>query len=46
MDPSATIHAVGDKMIIDATKPINRPYAEKLKVPDDIMQQIKLEEWL
>ena len=46
LDPSATIHAVGDKMIIDATKPINRPYAEKLKIPDDIMQQIKLEEWL
>lgn len=46
LDPSATIHAVGDKMIIDATKPVNRAYAEKLKVPDEVMAQMKLEDWI
>ena len=46
LDPSATIHAVGDKMLIDATKPLNRPFSERLKVPDDIMGKINLDEWL
>jgi 2,5-furandicarboxylate decarboxylase 1 len=46
LDPSSTIHAVGDKMLIDATKPISRPYAERIKVPQDVMDRIKLDEWI
>ena len=46
LDPSSTIHAVGDKMLIDATRPISRPYAERIKVPQEVMDRIKLEEWL
>ncbi|MDK2917513.1 MAG: hypothetical protein PWQ37_246 [Candidatus Petromonas sp.] len=39
LDPSSIIHAVGDKMIIDATKPVSRPYPERIKVPDDVMNR-------
>ncbi|HHW02319.1 MAG TPA: UbiD family decarboxylase [Thermoanaerobacterales bacterium] len=46
LDPSSTIHAVGDKMLIDATKPVSRPYAERIKVPQEVMDRIKLEEWI
>ncbi|RKL62862.1 UbiD family decarboxylase [Thermoanaerobacteraceae bacterium SP2] len=46
LDPSSTIHAVGDKMLIDATKPVSRPYAERIKVPQEVMDRIKLDEWI
>lgn len=46
LDPSATRHAVGSKMIIDATKPVSRPFAEKIRVPDEVMKRIKLNEWI
>jgi len=46
LDPSAYIHAVGDKMLIDATRPISRPYSERIKIPQEVMDRIKLEEWI
>jgi 3-polyprenyl-4-hydroxybenzoate decarboxylase len=46
LDPSSYIHAVGDKMLIDATKPISRPYAERIKVPQEVMDGIKLKDWI
>ena len=46
LDPSAYIHAVGDKMLIDATKPISRPYSERIKIPQEVMDRIKLEDWI
>lgn len=46
LDPSATIEGVGAKMIIDATKPVNRPYAEKIGVPKDVMERIRLSDYL
>jgi len=46
LDPSSYIHAVGDKMLIDATKPIGRPYSERIKVPQEVMDRIKLKDWL
>lgn len=46
LDPSAYIHAVGDKMLIDATKPKSRPYAERIKVPREVMERMKLDEWM
>lgn len=46
LDPSNTVEGVGAKMIIDATKPINRPYAEKLGVPKDVMDRIQLKDYL
>jgi 2,5-furandicarboxylate decarboxylase 1 len=46
LDPSSYIHAVGDKMLIDATKPIGRPYSERIRVPQEVMDRIKLKDWL
>ena len=46
LDPSSYIHAVGDKMLIDATKPIGRPYSERIKVPQEVMDRIQLKDWL
>jgi len=46
LDPSATRHAVGSKMIVDATKPVGRAFSERISVPDDVMQRIRLEDYL
>ena len=46
LDPSSYIHAVGDKMLIDATKPIGRPYSERIRIPREVMDRIKLKDWL
>lgn len=42
LDPSAVRHAVGDKMIIDATRPVDRAYSERISVPKDVMQRIDI----
>ncbi len=34
------------KWIIDATKPTHYPFPETYKVPDDVMNSIKLEDWV
>ncbi len=34
------------KVVIDATKPLDYPFPERFKVPDDAMQAIKLEDWI
>jgi 2,5-furandicarboxylate decarboxylase 1 len=34
------------KVVIDATKPLNYPFPERFKVPDDVMSAIKLEDWI
>jgi hypothetical protein len=36
----------GAKLIIDATKPINRPFAKRLSIPEPVMERTALEEWL
>jgi len=46
LDPSSYIHAVGDKMLIDATRPISRPYSERIRIPQEVMDRIKLKDWL
>lgn len=46
LDPSSTIHAVGDKILIDATKPVSRPFPERIRVPDEVMREIKLADWI
>jgi 2,5-furandicarboxylate decarboxylase 1 len=46
LDPSATVHASGAKMIIDATRPAYRPYSEKISVPEDVMRRIKIEDFI
>jgi UbiD family decarboxylase len=34
------------KLIIDATQPLDRPFPEMLKVPDEAMQRMNLDEWI
>jgi 2,5-furandicarboxylate decarboxylase 1 len=35
LDPSLVHDVRGSKMIIDATKPVDRPFAKRLNLPDD-----------
>jgi 2,5-furandicarboxylate decarboxylase 1 len=46
LDPSSTRHAVGSKMIIDATKPVTRAFAERIAVPQDVLKRVRLEDYL
>ncbi len=46
LDPSQTTTTMGSKMIIDATKPIDRPFANRIKVPKEFMERIKLKDWI
>lgn len=46
LDPSQTSTTMGSKMIIDATKPVDRAFAEKIKVPKDVMARVKLIDWI
>jgi 2,5-furandicarboxylate decarboxylase 1 len=46
LDPSQTATTMGSKMIIDATKPVDRPFAEMIKVPKDVMTRVKLIDWI
>ena len=46
LDPSAVQHAVGGKMIVDATRPVARPFAERIKIPDDVMDRIALKDYI
>lgn len=42
LDPSQTDDIMTAKMIIDATKPVRRPFAARIRVPDRVMQRIDL----
>jgi UbiD family decarboxylase len=44
LDPSQTDDVMTDKMIIDATKPLGRPFAERVRVPDESLDRVKLED--
>lgn len=46
LDPSSVTEGIGAKMVIDATKPMTRPYAEKISIPKEVMERIKLEDYI
>ena len=46
LDPSSIRHANGSKLIINATRPVDRPYAERIRVPREVMERIDLKEWI
>lgn len=46
LDPSSTKHALGSKMIINATRPVSRPFAERINVPKDVMERIQLKDFI
>lgn len=46
LDPSIERLDLSDGMIIDATKPVDRPFVERLKVPQDVLERIRPEEYV
>lgn len=46
LDPSLRSEISGSGMIIDATKPLDRPYPRKGTVPEDVWRKISLEDYL
>ena len=46
LDPSQVTTTMGSKMIIDATKPVGRPFAKRINVPNEVMTRIKLKDWI
>ena len=46
LDPSLVHEISGSKMIIDATKPSDRPFASRVNVPEEALARIKLSEYI
>ena len=46
LDPSLVDEIKTSGMIVDATKPLDRPFSPVSKCPDDAMARIKLEEYV
>ena len=46
LDPSLIDGDVTSKMIIDATKPISYPFASRVRVPDDAMKRVNLQDFI
>ncbi len=40
LDPSQRDDIMGAKMIVDATKPVRRPFESRIQVPDDAMRRV------
>ncbi len=46
LDPSLVHDIKGAKMIVDATRPVDRPFSKRLNVPDEAMSRIKPEDFI
>jgi 2,5-furandicarboxylate decarboxylase 1 len=46
LDPSQEDDVMSAKMIVDATKPVHRPYEERVRVPRAALERIDLDEYL
>ena len=46
LDPSIRTEIKGSGMIIDATKPLDRPFAQRGRVPEDVVHKIRLSDFL
>ena len=46
LDPSQTDNIMTAKMIIDATKPVQRPYEARVAVPKTAMEKTRLEDFV
>ena len=46
LDPSQTDNITGTKMIIDATRPIQRPFAARVEVPKKALDSTRLEDFI
>lgn len=46
LDPSVRHEVRSDGMIIDATKPIDRPFPKRGEVPSEVLEKIKLKDYI
>jgi 2,5-furandicarboxylate decarboxylase 1 len=46
LDPSQTHDIMTTKMIIDATKPVSRPFPERILVPEDAIARVPLSDYI
>ena len=46
LDPSQTDNIMTSKMIIDATKPVQRPFAARLTVPSKALDSVRIEDFV
>ena len=46
LDPSQTDNIMTTKMIIDASRPVQRPFAARVSVPKDAMDRVSLKEYI
>lgn len=46
LDPSQTDSIMTTKMILDATRPVGRPFAARLEVPKEALKKTKLEDFI
>ena len=46
LDPSQTDNIMTTKMIIDATRPVQRPFAVRVAVPKEAMDRVDLEDFI
>lgn len=44
LDPSQTDEVMTAKVIVDATRPLGRPFAERVRVPEEALGRVRLEE--
>ena len=46
LDPSQTDDIMTDKLLIDATVPLGRPFAARIRVPEDALRKFPLEDYI
>ena len=46
LDPSQTDDIMTAKMIIDATRPVQRPFAARVEVPREALSRVRLEDFI
>ena len=46
VDPSMTNGFKSSAMIIDATRPLDRPFSQVSKCPDEALERIRLEDYI
>ncbi len=46
LDPSQTDAIMTTKMIVDATKPVQRPFSERIKVPDEAIERVPIDRYV
>jgi hypothetical protein len=46
LDPSMTDDVTHATMVIDATKPLNRPFESRVQVPQEVLDRLNLKDYI